>query len=156
MGDAVDAAPRGMILGIDPGKTGGFALLHPATLTVTTWAMPDTTRGVHELFVSLPPILICGIEKPFYPPQNGPANAGAKGEAYGILKGALAWRDIPFREIRPAEWKQSLSIPTDKTAARQRASEFFPDASDQWRLAKEDGRAEAALIAWFCRKWVAA
>ena len=142
-----------LLLGIDPGKTGGIAILDTRELTVETWMMPDTTRDLHDMIAGMPAIMVCAIEKPFYPPQNGPANAGAKGEAYGIIKGALAWRDIPFHEVRPSDWKRSLNIPTDKTAARQRASEFFPANSDQWKLAKHDGRAEAALIAWFARKW---
>ena len=39
--------------------------------------------------------------------------------------------------------------PADKNASRRRASEFFPDCADQWKLAKHDGRAEAAMLAWY-------
>ena len=145
------------LLGIDPGRTGGIALLEAdkpaAVYQVQTWAMPDTTRALHDLIAGMPIIKVCGLEKPFYPQMIGISNAARIAEAYGIVKGALAWRDIPFREVRPADWKRSLNIPTDKTAARQRASEFFPDNADQWKLAREDGRAEAALIAWYCMRW---
>ncbi len=145
------------LLGIDPGKQGGIALLEAdrptAVYSVQTWPMPDTTRALHDLIAGLPIIKVCALEKPFYPASIGTANAGRIGEAYGIIKGALAWRDIPFREVPPKEWKASLNVSTDKNLARQRASEFFPENSDQWRLVKEDGRAEAALIAWFAMKW---
>lgn len=140
-----------LIIGIDPGKKGGIALLNG--LQVQTWPMPETTRDLHDLIAGLPIIAVAVLEKPFYPQMIGTANAGRIGEAYGIVKGALAWRDIPFREVRPTDWKQSLNIPTDKNAARQRASEFFPDSADQWAKAKQDGRAEAALIAWYGKRW---
>jgi hypothetical protein len=137
------------ILGIDPGVKGALALLDTETNSVATWPMPDTTRALHDLIAGLPIVKIAMLEKPFYPQMIGTANAGRIGEAYGIIKGALAWRDIPFREVRPSEWKKSLNIPAEKGRARNRASEFYPDNADQWSLAKEDGRAEAALIAWF-------
>jgi hypothetical protein len=142
-----------LILGVDPGKSGALAVLDTETHRVTTYDMPATTRELHNLIAGLPIIKIAVVEKPFYPPQNGPANAGKKGEAYGTLLGALEWRDIPFRQVPPAEWKRSLNVPTDKNAARQRANEFFPDDADQWPLVKHDGRAEAALIAWYGLKW---
>lgn len=141
-----------MILGIDPGKSGGIALLDG--LSVQTWPMPSTTRDLHDLIAGLPIIKIGVLEKPFYPPSIGISNAARIAEAYGVIKGALQWRDIPFHEVRPADWKRSLNVPTDKHAARQRASEFFPNAAEQWAKAGEDGRAEAALIAWFGKRWV--
>jgi hypothetical protein len=137
-----------IFLGVDPGKSGALALLDYETGRVTCHDMPATTRELHDLIAGLPIIKRAGVEKPFYPPQNGPANAGRKGEAYGILIGALQWRDIPFQEIRPADWKRALGVPADKAGAREKASQFYPDDADQWRLAKHDGRAEAALIAW--------
>jgi hypothetical protein len=145
------------LLGIDPGRKGGIALLEadrPATIyRVQTWPMPDTTRELHDLIAGLPLIKICALEKPFYPNVNGSRVISTIAENYGILKGALIWRDIPFQEVRPVDWKKSLNIPADKSAARQRASTFFPDDAEQWALAKHDGRAEAALLAWYCMKW---
>jgi hypothetical protein len=141
------------ILGIDPGKTGGIALLDKATLQVVTYPMPGTTRELHTLLAEMPVIRVAVLEKTYYPQMVGTANAGRMGEAYGIIKGALAWLDMPMQEVRPRDWKNSLRIPTDKNAARQRASEFFPTCADQWGKAGEDGRAEAALIAWYGLRW---
>ena len=145
------------LLGIDPGRHGGIALLEcdkpSAVYQVQTWAMPDTTRDLHDLIAGLPIIKVCALEKPFYPQMIGISNAAKIAEAYGILKGALIWRDIPFHEVRPVDWKQSLNVSTDKNKARQRASEFFPDNADQWKLAKQDGKAESALLAWYAMKW---
>ena len=145
-----------LILGIDPGKKGALAVLDTETHAVATHDMPGTTRELHDLIAGLPIIKIAVVEKPYYPAINGTSNAGKKGESYGVLIGALEWRDIPFREVPPKDWKASLIVPTDKNAARQRANQFFPDAADQWPLVKHDGRAEAALIAWYGLKWVKA
>ena len=38
-----------LILGIDPGKTGGIAVLNKDALTVETWPMPGTTQELHDL-----------------------------------------------------------------------------------------------------------
>lgn len=142
-----------LILGIDPGKKGALAILDSETNSVMTHDMPGTTRDLHNLIAGLPIIKVAVVEKPYYPAINGTSNAGKKGEDYGVLIGALQWRDIPFHEVPPAEWKKSLHIPTDKNAARQRANQFYPDNADQWPLVKHDGRAEAALIAWYGLKW---
>jgi len=141
------------ILGIDPGKKGGIALLDPEAQTVLTWPMPDTTTALHALIAGLPLIKTCALEKPFYPKMIGMANAARIAEAYGILKGALAWRDISFREVRPVDWKKRLGVPADKAGARRIASEMFPDSAEEWKLAKHDGRAEAALIAVYAQGW---
>lgn len=141
------------ILGIDPGAKGALALLDADTLRVECLDMPDTIEGLHDLIAGLPEIRICVLEQLHAGPQMGRVSIARMFEGYGALKGALAWRSIPTRTVRPSEWKPSLNIPADKTAARRRAAEFYPDDAHQWRLAKHDGRAEAALIAWFGRKW---
>lgn len=142
------------LLGIDPGQKGAIALLSMPDRELQTFAMPGTTRELHETLASMPKVSHCTIEKPFYPKHIGTAKVARIAEAYGVIKGALQWLDIPVHEVRPADWKRSLNIPADKNAARQRASEFFPAAADQWPLVKDDGKAEAALIAWFGMKWL--
>lgn len=142
-----------LILGIDPGKRGAFAVLNTADNRVTTYDMPDTLHGLHELVVSLPLIKVCALEQLHAGPQMARRTVGVMFEDYGALKSALAWRDIPTRTVRPGEWKKSLGIPADKTAARRRASEFYPADAGQWARVKDDGRAEAALIAWYGVRW---
>lgn len=142
------------IIGIDPGKKGGIAVLDMADRRVDAIAMPDTPRGLHEALTASTPVSLAVLEKPFYPRQIGTTNAAKIAENYGILKGALLWLDIPTFEVRPKDWKRSLSVSTDKNEARRRAGEFFPLDADQWKLKKHDGLAEAALIAWFGVKWL--
>ncbi len=143
-----------LLMGIDPGRQGAVAIFDKVALSVVTHDLPDTTQGLIELFASLPPVRHCCIEKPFYPHQIGAANVARIAEGYGRLTAVLAYQGIPVFETRPAEWKAALNLNTSKAASREKASQIFPDCADQWRLAKHDGRAEAALIAWFGLKWV--
>lgn len=141
------------ILGIDPGRKGALAILDTDTRRVICHDLPDTTDQLHELIAGLPEIRVCALEQIHAGPQMSRRTIGAMFEGYGILKGALAWRSIPVQTVRPSQWKPALNVPADKTAARRRASEFFPDDAHQWALVKHDGRAEAALIAWYGLKW---
>lgn len=146
-----------LILGIDPGRQGAVAVLSDETrdgaYRVATHDLPDTTAGLHSLLLSLPPVAFAVVEKPFYPRMIGITNATRIAEAYGALKAALLFCGIPQREVRPAEWKAAMNLGPNKAASRERASMLFPDDTDQWTRAKDDGRAEAALIAWYGRKW---
>lgn len=142
-----------LILGVDPGKKGALAVLDNATLRVTTTDMPSSIPELLAFVASLPEIRICILEKAIYPKMIGTSNAGKIGEGFGALKAAILTRGIPVHEVAPAKWKPALNVPAEKTAARRRASEFFPSDYDQWPLVKHDGRAEAAMIAWYGRKF---
>lgn len=137
------------ILGIDPGKQGAIAVLDKAAHRVTCYDMPGTTAELHDLIAGLPEIRICVLEKPFYPQGIGTSNAARIAEAYGVLKGALAWRSIPTEMTTPAKWKAALNLSSSKAASREKAAQLFPDDAGQFKRVKDDGRAEAALLAWF-------
>jgi len=142
-----------LILGIDPGRSGAIAVLDPHEMTVACYDMPDTTAALHDLIASLPIIKRCAIEKPFFPQMIGVTNAVKIAMAYGTLTGALQWRSIPFSEVQPSKWKQAMGLSTSKRASREAASQMFPDQADLFKRAKDDGRAEAVLIAvWASRQ----
>ena len=142
-----------VILGIDPGVKGCLALFDKAERRVVCHDMPDTTQGLQGLVSSLPPVAFAVVEKPYYPKVIGIKNVAAIAEAYGKIKASLVWRGIPIREVRPAEWKAALNLSSNKSASREMAGLIFPDDADQWPLVKHDGRAEAALIAWYGLRW---
>lgn len=141
------------VLGIDPGKKGAIAVFDKNEHRVVTHDMPDTTLGLHDLLSSLAPVSLCVLERPFYPQAIGVTNAAKIAEAFGILKGALAWLSIPTQEVRPADWKAALGLSSSKAASREKASQIFPDDAAQWARVRDDGRAEAALLAWHGMKW---
>ncbi|MBC22305.1 MAG: hypothetical protein CMJ32_00105 [Phycisphaerae bacterium] len=135
-----------IILGIDPGKKGALALLHPER-RVECFDMPGTTRELHDLVAGFPLIRMAYLEKLHAGPVMGVKTIGVMFEAYGVLKGALQWRDIPFTEVRPNKWKPALNLSKDKNASREMAMQMFPDQADLFKRVKDDGRAEAVLIA---------
>ena len=137
-----------MILGIDPGVKGALSVFNTDDNRVTCHDMPDTTAGLVDLLLKLPPIDFCAVEKPFFPQMIGIKNAAKIAEAYGALKACLHFTGIPTREVRPAEWKAALGLSSSKSASREKAGMLFPDDADQWKRVKDDGRAESALIAW--------
>lgn len=137
------------ILGIDPGRSGALAVLDSETLQVITHDLPADVPALHELIAGLPAIRVCVLEQIHAGPKMARRTIGVMFEGFGVLKGALSWRSIPVQTVRPNVWKATLNVPADKAAARRRASEFYPDCAAQWRLAKHDGRAEAALLAWY-------
>ena len=142
-----------LILGIDPGVKGALAVFDKAERRVTCHDMPDTTLGLQQFVADLPPIAFAVLEKPFYPKVIGVQNIARIAEAYGSVKTCLAWRGIPIREVRPNEWKAALNLSSNKSASREMAGLVFPDDAHQWARVKDDGRAEAALIAWYGVRW---
>lgn len=136
-------------LGIDPGKRGALAMLEPDSFTLTVWDMPPTTAELHDLIAGLPLIKLCTLEKLHAGPQMSNTSVARMFESYGILKGALAWRDIPVKDVRPNVWKQKFGLSSNKSASREMAMQRFPDAKEQFKRVKDDGRAEAALLALY-------
>jgi crossover junction endodeoxyribonuclease RuvC len=79
-------------------------------------------------------------------PRQGVASTFSFGMAYGIVLGVAGALSIPLTTVPAAQWKTSLRVPHAKGEARARASQLIPSGSQWWQRAKDDGRAEAALI----------
>jgi hypothetical protein len=137
------------ILGIDPGKQGAFALFDTIEHVVETYDMPDTIDGRRELLSEIGAVHVAWVERPFYPHKIGVRHVATIAEGFGILQACLSFAGVPTRLVDPHAWKKSMRLSSDKAASRQLASLTWPDCADQWKLAKHDGRAEAALIALY-------
>jgi crossover junction endodeoxyribonuclease RuvC len=145
--------PNPRILGIDPGLTGGLALLCGDELTAIP--MPVLTfngKGeidlarVRAALIAMKPTY-AWIEQQQAMPRQGVASSFRTGQNYGDLRGFLVGSQIPFSIVRPAVWKKAMSVPADKAAAIAIATRTFPAFSHLWAMKKDDGVAEAALIA---------
>jgi crossover junction endodeoxyribonuclease RuvC len=69
------------------------------------------------------------------------------GYGAGIVEGVLAAMRLPIALVTPQAWKRSAGIATDKGAAREAAMRLWPAHASRFARVKDDGRAEAALIA---------
>lgn len=149
------------IAGCDPGLSGAVAIYDTETGAVETHPMPvhQLARGgknKREIDVHGLAALIVGnrighafVEKQWPRPNDGKTQAAATAEIYGTIKGVLAAGGVPYTIVSPQRWKKALGVPAAKDGARARASQLLPDAAHQWAKSKDDGRAEAALIALY-------
>jgi crossover junction endodeoxyribonuclease RuvC len=69
------------------------------------------------------------------------------GMNFGTIKGVCGGLRIPFSLVTPGKWKRDLGLKADKDQARARAAQLWPGAAAHFARKKDDGRAEAALIA---------
>lgn len=151
-----------MILGIDPGFGGALAFLVPASKQLTVIDIPvvPTKTGKKELNIVLLSRIIyqwrevgeggfAVIERVGSMPGQGVASAFNFGKGYGIILGILAGNGIETRFVAPAKWKKHYGLTKDKGLSRALATKHFPDNAQQFSRMKDDGRAEAALIALY-------
>lgn len=147
-------------LGIDPGFSGAIASLDTATGSVNVIDMPvlTNTKGKIELdhiqlfdALRVPPgIPVQGLLEfvASRPGQSAPAMFRF-GQGYGAIEMALAGNRIPTRYVTPSKWKGYFGLSKDKGASRGLATKRFPAIAELFTRVKDDGRAEAALIALY-------
>jgi crossover junction endodeoxyribonuclease RuvC len=84
-------------------------------------------------------------------PHDGSIAAFAFGRARGVVEGVLAAAGIPATFITAPSWKRLVGIPPGKDgakdAARAEAIRRWPAHAALFARARDDGRAESALIA---------
>lgn len=82
--------------------------------------------------------------------RGGSIGQGLKiGQNWGLLDGVLAAHFIPTTVVRALEWKRAINCPTEKSKAIEYATTLMPACKSWWPRQKDDGRAEAAMIAWY-------
>ncbi len=148
------------VLGIDPGFGGALAWLDLGgdlhledmpTLAVErngkTKCDMDLAALVELLEQHRPAFAV--VERVGAMPGQGTSSMFAFGKGFGSILGALAALRVPVELVTPAAWKRTLTVPAGKDGARLRASQLLPAHGGHWRRAKDDGRAEASMLAWY-------
>lgn len=154
-----------MILGVDPGLSGALALYDVAAENMfgvfdmpTIKAGTDSKRVIDESALAVlvdshaRRIRHAFVEKVGAMPGQGVTSMFSFGCSYGIVRGILAANMIPMTFVPPQRWKKALGVPAAKDGARARASQLLPHSSGLWPRVKDDGRAEAFLIALYGAK----
>lgn len=125
-----------LILGIDPGASGGVAWWqHDVKMDCAK--MPETERDVYELLESLVnaervsyggAVVKAYIESVHSMPGQGVASSFKFGRNYGFLRGCLIALEIPFEEVTPMKWQTSMGCRTkgDKNVSKSRAQQLWP------------------------------
>ena len=148
-------------IGIDPGLSGAIAIISTESLKI--FDMPTMTverNGKAKRQVSASELaemlyLYSGRDCHVYCERVG-AMAGqgvtsvfSFGRSFGMIEGILAAYRLPVTFVPPATWVKAIGRGQGKDASRARAMELFPSDQDQFKRVKDDGRADAALIAYW-------
>lgn len=149
------------IIGVDPGASGAVAILEDTGQLVQVFDMPAVEiqvggkakrRVAPEMLASELRLYnvhgtVAVVEQVSAMPGQGVSSMFAFGQAYGLVLGVLAGLWIPTKTVTPSAWKKALKLNTGKDAARAKAAQLWPQMASEFKRVKDDGRAEAALIA---------
>jgi len=142
-------------VGIDPGyRTGAVALVQGDWAEVhdlPVWSEGGVNTLELKHILESVPVNYVLVEKQSSRPMQGVASSFKLGMGYGQIVGALSMLQLKYKEITPAQWKKSASVPSDKDAARRIAMRTFPQLTEQLRRKKDEHRAEALLMAYQAR-----
>ena len=153
-------------IGIDPGLDGAIAFYHPESGVIVVADMPTVailsnkrkkrTVDLHGLVKMLRggarDNTKAVIEEVSAMPGQGVTSMFNFGWSAGVCHMALAALEVPYTTVPAAKWKRNMRIGKDKEGSRQRASQLFPKYTELWARKKDDGRAEAVLLAYWLAK----
>lgn len=168
---------RPLILGVDPGLSGACAILNGASRElVAIFDMPLSTkddrenggRGVdgytlgtiigqyaNDIQCAIVE-LVGGMTYIHTDAQGrqskrgqGSAESFAFGKSAGVAQGVIQGLLIPCHFVYPATWKSLMGLNSNKNLSRERARQQWKSHAAHFSRVKDDGRAEAALLALF-------
>ena len=144
------------IMGIDPGVSGAVAFYFPDYPTrISVYDVPSVGKEINapalaQLIKQYKPT-ICYIESVNAMPKQGVTSSFNFGQAYGCVRGVVAAAGVPTVLVTPRKWKAFFALDSDKEKSRRLAIMKWPNGG-HFNRKKDDGRAEAALIALYGSK----
>ena len=149
------------IIGIDPGLSGGIAILEDNKI-IEMFDMPVMADGKknkrqlnNALLVKLIKDNIKSLENTIMVveqvnamPGQGVTSMFNFGQTFGAIKGICATLGLPIFFVRPAKWKKYFElINSSKDSSRTKAVEMYPSISEQLSKKKDVNKSDAILIA---------
>lgn len=144
-------------LGIDPGKSGAFALLDRQGKTIALHDMPPDlvqTVALVELLLEHG-AMRAALEQPFVGDKMGKPSILSFGQCVGDLRGVLAAFKIPFTMVKPQVWQKPFGVTGKSRGADSigQCLKLYPTAPLIEGSKRFDGRSDALLIArWLWRQ----
>lgn len=144
-------------LGIDPGKSGSFALLDNQGKPIALRDMPSNLVEI----VCLVELLLehgtmrAALEQPFVGDKMGKPSILSFGQSVGDLRGVLAAFKIPFTMVKPQDWQKPFGVVGKSRGLNsiRQCLKLYPDAPLIVDGKEFDGRSDALLIArWLWRQ----
>lgn len=154
----------GIVIGIDPGMSGAVAIV--TGRDVVCHDMPTIEirgkrrvcpAGLRDILATAIVAGCGGIDAVVLEHVQGVQGTGATsafsfGRSFGLVEGVVAGMTLPLVLVRPQVWTKDLNVSRDKGAHRQAATNLWPKHAAQFARVKDDGRADAALMAhWYAR-----
>ena len=149
------------IIGIDPGLSGGIAILENNKIEkiFDMPVMPDGKKNKRQLNSALLAQLIKDnikniedtvmvVEQVNAMPGQGVTSMFNFGQTFGAIKGICAALSLPIFFVRPAKWKKHFElINSSKDASRTKAIEMYPLIAEKLSKKKDVNKSDAILIA---------
>lgn len=154
-----------MIVGIDPGKNGGIAILYESGKVIAE-QIPDTITDLYTTFRDMQAyrydseMAFCLIEKVGPMPKQGVRSMFSFGDIYGQLKMLVTSFQIPMDYVTPQTWMKGLCIPKrgDKTKTQhktlllEKAQSLYPKVFDGLNKTNSLKISDAILIVEYARR----
>lgn len=125
------------ILGIDPGKNGGLALINESGDCEALVKMPATPLDLYNEVCTMKHkgVRMAALEKVGGMPGNGGASMFNFGRNYGHIEMALLAAGIPFTIVTPQKWQKHYQLGSSsghtksewKNRLREAAQRLYPD-----------------------------
>lgn len=150
-------------MGIDPGFSGGIAIIDCDTKESFAWKMPQTEVDLAEALTKIsrqynnndefiqaywPSDFICYLEKVGGMKTDGGSRAFKFGMQFGAIVGILAILKVKTVLVPPAKWMRHLNCLTggNKNVTKRKAQQLFP------HVKITHAKADALLIAEYGRQ----
>lgn len=149
-------------LGIDPGLSGAIAVFdaeagHLSILDMPVVEIVRNGKKKRELSPAMLANLLKTVARPASAivervgamPGQGVSSVFSFGRSLGTIEGALSALEIQMTLVPPVAWQKAVNVRGGKDGSRQRAAELFPNYAGLFARKKDDGRADAACMAWY-------
>ena len=148
-----------LIIGIDPGLSGGIAILEDNKVKemFDMPVMSDGKKNKRQLNSALlaqlikeniknfeDPVMV--VEQVNAMPGQGVTSMFNFGQTFGAIKGICAALELPIFFVRPAKWKKHFElINSSKDASRTKAIEMYPSIAEKLSKKKDVNKSDAIL-----------
>jgi crossover junction endodeoxyribonuclease RuvC len=129
--------------GIDPGKTGGWAIFEGGDLFAAGRMDKTPLPVLHKQLSRCEEII---IERAQAAPKQGISTVFEYGRNFGRVEAVAMLTDAEIYYAAPQWWKSKLNVPVDKKLAVNKALDWIFDLEKYVKLEGDHGIAEAALL----------
>jgi len=138
-------------IGIDPGQSGGMAVLTETGVYGVNSFKDKTLRDIYEMFDFSEEMTVSSfafIENVHSMPKQGVSSSFKFGQNFGRLEGILTAKRIPFDYVLPQKWQKEMGCLSrgDKNVTKAKAQSLFPSEKITHQVA------DALLLADYCRR----